>query len=610
MQAAVQWQMPIQLRNTFCTLIKENKPINTPQLWEEFYLEMAEDEINKRDLYRHYSRDNIPDDIKAQLETWCFWEIQKILLSEGFDFAAMLANKHFEKPADLPDPAFLLPPNQVQKSRDYRQDIKLNDTQQRIFENFKDSFVSDRFKKVMILDAPGGTGKTFLLKYIQHWLLTQNKRPCIMSWAGIAASLYDGGRTVHNTFSLPLDCTLQCNIHITSKTLEQRLCNYDVFILDEAPMTPRCVLEAINVYLKEAHHNKKELFGGKHMILSGDGRQTSPVLQGASNDTLISISIQKSAILQHVFIYYLTENMRIKGEREKDHREWVLSVGDGEVDNLEDRTVNLPLNLLLRPDETITEHVYPKDFVFHYPPLPDKREDPCNIELDEILAERAILCPTNDVAMQINSSLLERMEGVEFTLESNDSIVTPEKKNEVTEETALRYPVEFLNRQTPTGLPAHTLRLKPGTVLILLRNIRVKDGLCNGTRLRFIELHENKFLLKCRILTGPNAGRVEFIPRMDLDSTSSAGIPFVLRRRQSSVRLAYATTINKSQGQTFKVCGVFLPTQCFAYGQLYVALSRCSTSAGLRVDSYDKDNRRTNRAVNVVLPQLLKYGND
>jgi ATP-dependent DNA helicase PIF1 len=69
-------------------------------------------------------------------------------------------------------------------------------------------------------------------------------------------------------------------------------------------------------------------------------------------------------------------------------------------------------------------------------------------------------------------------------------------------------------------------------------------------------------------------------------------------------------TINKSQGQTFKVCGVFLPTQCFAHGQLYVALSRCSTSAGLRVDSYDKDNKRTNRAVNIVLPQLLKYGND
>jgi hypothetical protein len=75
------WQMPIQLRNTFCTLIKENKPISTSQLWEEFYMEMAEDEINKRDLYQHYSRDNIPEDVKAQLETWCFWEIQKILLS-------------------------------------------------------------------------------------------------------------------------------------------------------------------------------------------------------------------------------------------------------------------------------------------------------------------------------------------------------------------------------------------------------------------------------------------------------------------------------------------------------------------------------------------------
>lgn len=51
-------------------------------------------------------------------------------------------------------------------------------------------------------------------------------------------------------------------------------------------------------------------------------------------------------------------------------------------------------------------------------------------------------------------------------------------------------------------------------------------------------------------------------------------MPFVLRRRQYPVHPAFALTINKSQGQTFKRVAIFLPSPMFAHGQLYVALSR------------------------------------
>ena len=78
--------------------------------------------------------------------------------------------------------------------------------------------------------------------------------------------------------------------------------------------------------------------------------------------------------------------MRIVGEGEKNHREWVLSVGDGSIDNPADRTINIPQFLLLRPNETIVDHVYPKNFVFSYPWLSDEREDPRNPGLDAILA--------------------------------------------------------------------------------------------------------------------------------------------------------------------------------------------------------------------------------
>ena len=54
-------------------------------------------------------------------------------------------------------------------------------------------------------------------------------------------------------------------------------------------------------------------------------------------------------------------------------------------------------------------------------------------------------------------------------------------------------------------------------------------------------------------------------------------MPFRMTRRQFPVRLAYALTINKSQGQSVKYVGIDLRTPVFSHGQLYVALSRCTS---------------------------------
>ena len=78
-----------------------------------------------------------------------------------------------------------------------------------------------------------------------------------------------------------------------------------------------------------------------------------------------------------------------------------------------------------------------------------------------------------------------------------------------------------------------------------------------------------------RIITGHHSGQLAFIPRITL--TRSQGLSFEFHRCQFPVHLAFAMTINKSQGQSLGTVGLNLCQPVFAHGQLYVALSRGTT---------------------------------
>jgi ATP-dependent DNA helicase PIF1 len=75
---------------------------------------------------------------------------------------------------------------------------------------------------------------------------------------------------------------------------------------------------------------------------------------------------------------------------------------------------------------------------------------------------------------------------------------------------------------------------------------------------------------------------VAFIPRIKFISDNS-GLSFTFARKQFPLQLAYAMTINKSQGQTLSHVGLHLTDDVFLHGQLYVAFSRAKAPTNIKV---------------------------
>ena len=212
---------------------------------------------------------------------------------------------------------------------------------------------------------------------------------------------------------------------------------------------------------------------------------------------------------------------------------------------------------------------------------------PSDDEAARMLAAKVILCPHNEDTFVVNNEVVQLIDGEEHVYESvdvnNEVVQLIDGEEHVYEsvdvvdsedgEDVHNFPPEFLYTLTPTGLPPHVLRLRKGTIVMLLRNINIQKGLCNGTRMVIHELKSH--VLRCRVLTQQAQGEQQdvLIPRITL-SSDNAEIPFKLCRRQFPVRIAFAMTINKAQGQTFDRVGLLLRQPVFSHGQLYVAFSR------------------------------------
>uniref|UniRef100_A0A8D8YMS1 ATP-dependent DNA helicase n=2 Tax=Cacopsylla melanoneura TaxID=428564 RepID=A0A8D8YMS1_9HEMI len=574
LQEAALSEAPKRLRYLFAVMLSVCHVSQPLSLWENHKENLSEDILHN---FRRLANDDSLG-FSEEIFNQALLEIQKLLRTLGqkklSDFGLPLPQNQIEAPRNVEQYNLGELNRYVQEN-----ESKLTSEQRKVYDEVLQS-VQNVSGRLFFLDAPGGTGKTYLINLIIQKVRSSGQIVFAVASCGIAATLLQGGKTVHSTFKVPLNLNYHdqpvCNISRGSD-LSNNIQNCALIVWDECTMSNKAAIEAVDRTLRDITGNNTPM-GGITVLFSGDFRQTLPVVQKGTRADEVNACMKSSVLWSSIISLHLTKNMRVLLQRNvgsDDFSKLLLDLGDGKVPSIH-HEIEIPngLGKMVGHINELISSVYP------------------NLKhLDRIssdwFCERSILSPKNEMVSAINDTLLNSCEGESMTYSSFDTTLNRDQ--------AVNFPVEFLNSLELSGLPSHKITLKVGAPIMLLRNLDA-PRLCNGTRLRVTRMQPN--VIEAEILTGCAKGDKVFIPRIPMIPQDC---PYEFKRVQLPIRVCFAMTINKSQGQTLKFAGIDLRSRCFSHGQLYVACSRVTSSEGLFILS--SDNGKTS---NIVYPEVLR----
>ena len=607
---ALTWGMGDQLRRLFVTILVHCGVNDENAFFEKYWSHLAED--IKYNIKRSFRDDNhvVPPD---ELRDILLDKLTVLFSKNGsniLDHKLPLKTTYDDNSDDndmITDELSADPKSELLKAETmYNQ---LNPDQLLAYKNIIDRVVSGK-PGFFFVSGYGGTGKTFLWSSIIAYLRGKERIVLTVASSGVAALLLPGGRTAHSRFKIPisLDDNGTCDIKRSSK-LAEMIESASLIIWDEALMTHRRCFEALDRSLRDILSADDPSiadmpFGGKVMVLGGDLRQILPVIEGGTRSQVINAAITNSPLWSFIEVLHLNVNMRLAVQTTDPVLQaeiasfagWMLSIGDGTAPcvtrqgECEPSWVTIPDDMLIHSEDNrigaIVNVVYP-NFAK-------------NCSNRKYLCQRAILTTTNDLAQEVNDHVLALMPSAEREYLSYDSIGNAADSMRNMD---VFYPIEYLNTIKINNFPQHKLLLKKGVPIMLLRNLSQATGLCNGTRLVVSKLGEK--VIEAIIMTGSNIGDVVYIPRICLTAKDPKW-PFTLHRRQFPVRVCYAMTINKSQGQTLSAVGLYLKSPVFTHGQLYVAVSRVTSKKNLKILIENEDGTLGSQTRNIVFSEIFE----
>lgn len=384
--------------------------------------------------------------------------------------------------------------------------------------------VMEETQQHLFVTGRAGTGKSVLLRSFRE---TTAKRVVIAAPTGIAA-LNVKGQTLHSLFRLPPQLHRKGSLQPNPRAC-MLLKRIDTLVIDEISMVRADLLDAIDERLREA--TKKDMpFGGIQVIMFGDVYQLPPVVEEGLMPYFEHVHNGYFFFNAHVWkeeefkIYELTQVFRQKDPIFKDI---LNAVRDGSVIDSQIEQLNARHGVAIPDEGTVT------------------------------------LAPTNNLVTAINQRKLDALPGKVYEYRA---MITGEMKRST-------FPTEEI------------LQFKEGAQVVLLQNDKDKRWV-NGTIASIAHLEKDDKGEKVSVSVDGIEYQIEKTTweeiRYEYDhATGKVRADVVSSFTQYPIRLAWALTIHKSQGQTYESVAVDLTTATFAPGQLYVALSRCTSLEGL-----------------------------
>lgn len=386
-------------------------------------------------------------------------------------------------------------------------------------------------KKNLFITGKAGSGKSTLLSYFCQ---NTHKEIAVLAPTGVAA-LNVKGQTIHRFFNFYVDITPDKIINGEFKPKDIKLYhNLKTIIIDEVSMLRADLLDCIDIFLKKYGPKNGDAFGGIQMIFIGDLYQLPPVV----------ISKEQEIFKDHYKTPYFFSSHAIQS----------LDIEIIELDKIYRQTDENFINLLNKiRNNSVTEDdikLLNQRYIQHF----KQREGEFYISLTS----------TNSKADQINAEYLAGIEGKSYKSIASIS-------------------GDFDKSSYPTSVE---LEYKVGSQVMLLSN-DFNNRWVNGS-IGIIEASKSDIdgeaYLMVR-LSDKNKSYVIKRHKWEISKYYFDGTKIISKAvgvfEQFPIRLAWAITIHKSQGKTFDNVIIDIDKGIFATGQMYVALSRCTSFEGI-----------------------------